>query len=100
MPRNRHADKLPFEKLLKIQMSTIPSDPTQIDREQPRHSWRKTIERLVFARTSLEAQLYPPLKKNVLFRVYEPRDLETCATIYRTNEAGRFPSGYEAKFVE
>jgi ribosomal protein S18 acetylase RimI-like enzyme len=71
-----------------------------MNREQPRRSWRTAIERFVFARTSLEAQLYPPLHRNVLFRVYEPRDFETCVAIYRKNEAGRFPFGHGAKFVE
>src|SRR5712671_5054402 len=70
------------------------------NRERPRHSWRTVIQRFVFARTLLEAQLYPPLQKSVLFRVYELRDFETCVAIYRKNEAGRFPSGHGAEFVE
>ena len=74
--------------------------PTQIKPEQPRRSWRTLIQRYVLSRTPLEAQLYPPLQKPVLFRVYEPRDFETCVTIYAKNEPGRFPSGYAGKFVE
>jgi ribosomal-protein-alanine N-acetyltransferase len=63
-------------------------------------SWRTQLQRLIFARTSLEAQLYPPLQKNVMFRVYEPRDFEVCLEIYQKNEVGRFPSGHGAKFVD
>jgi predicted N-acetyltransferase YhbS len=68
--------------------------------QQQRQSWQTAIKRFVFARTSLEAQLYPPLKRNVAFRIYEPRDFDTCIAIYRKNEAGRFPAGHGAKFVE
>src|SRR5579862_2628106 len=81
-------------------MPTIQPGPSISDRGQSRHSWRTAIQRLMFARTSLEAQLYPPLTTKILFRVYEPRDFDACLAIYRKNESGRFPAGHMATFTK
>ncbi len=67
------------------------------NRASSKHSWRTAWRRL-FAGSTLEAQLYPPLKRNVSFRLYEPRDLDTCLAIYRKNEPGRFPENAELRF--
>jgi hypothetical protein len=68
--------------------------------EQAKRSWRIALQRFLFGRTSLEAQLYPPLGAEVVFRIYEPRDFEACLTIYRKNEPGRFPPDQGVKFVD
>jgi ribosomal protein S18 acetylase RimI-like enzyme len=68
--------------------------------QQGGRSWRIALQRLVFARTSLEAQLYPPLTTKVVFRVYEHRDFDACLAIYRKNAPGRFPAGNEPDFTE
>jgi GrpB-like predicted nucleotidyltransferase (UPF0157 family)/predicted N-acetyltransferase YhbS len=69
------------------------------NRAESKHSWRTAIQRLILARTSLEAQLYPPLKMNVVFRIYEPRDFEPCLAIYRKCNPNRFPEGQATKFI-
>lgn len=80
-------------------MPTIEPGPSINDRRESKHSWRTAIQRFIFARTSLEAQLYPPLAIKVSFRVYEPRDFEACLAIYRKNEPDRFPVGHVNKFT-
>ncbi len=46
----------------------------------------------------MEAQLYPRLKRDVLFRPYGHHDHDACLAIYRQNEADRFPRGYTEEF--
>jgi len=58
------------------------------------------LQRLLFARTSLESQLYPAVSKKVTFRPYRPDDYDACLAIYVKNEAGRFPNGYRQKFEQ
>ena len=65
-----------------------------------KHSWRTALQRIAFARTSLEAQLYPPLERKVTFRPYQPEDFECCLAIYRKNEPGRFPADVLDQFGE
>lgn len=81
-------------------MPTIQPGPIASNRGESKHSWRTAIQRFIFARTSLEAQLYPPLAMKVVFRVYEPRDFEACLAIYQKNAPGRFPGGNETKYVD
>jgi len=58
------------------------------------------LQRFFFARTSLEAQLYPPLEGDILFRLYGEHDFEVCLEVYRKNESGRFPQEHRWKFEE
>lgn len=69
------------------------------DHPTPKRSWRTAWQRLL-AGSLLEAQLHPPLQRNVAFRLYEPRDFAACLTIYQKNAPGRFPEKHEHKFVE
>jgi ribosomal protein S18 acetylase RimI-like enzyme len=70
------------------------------DLVRPKRSWRIALKRFAFGWTSLEAQLYPPLERKVVFRLYEERDFEACLAIYRKNEPGRFPPRHGSKFAE
>jgi len=56
------------------------------------------LQKLLFARNELEAQLYPALEQAVRFRAYQPADHDACVEIYRRNEAGRFPEGSIKEF--
>jgi len=76
------------------------AEETVRDQVQPRGSWRTALQRYVFARSPLKAQLYPPLEREVVFRIYEERDFEDCLAIHHQNQAGRFPQGNGPKFVE
>ncbi len=81
-------------------MSNPSSDMTTRAPRFQSHSWLTALQRYVFARTLLEAKLYPPLTREVLFRVYRPDDFGACLTIYRKNEPGRFPESQRSKFEE
>jgi len=81
-------------------MSTAPATHASHDRAPVRQSWLTLLQRFLFARTSLEAQLYPPLKAAIRFRPYEPRDYDSCLAIYRKNEPGRFPENHGQKFEQ
>ena len=56
------------------------------------------LQRLLFAPTLLESQLYPPLKRPVRFRTYLQGDRGSCIQIYQKNAAGRFPESQISEF--
>lgn len=65
-------------------------------------AWTESIiteaKRFLFARTSLEGQLYPPPRLPLRFRPYEPADFAACCEIYSKNAPGRFPEGHIVRF--
>ena len=56
------------------------------------------LQRSFVARTTLETRLFPPLSLPVVFRPYRDEDFDSCVSIYRKNEPGRFPEGHAQAF--
>jgi [ribosomal protein S18]-alanine N-acetyltransferase len=73
-------------------------NPPVQDGKPAKRPWWIAWQRLLLSRTSLEAQLYPPLKGDIRFRVYESTDFEACLEIYVKNESGRFPQTHRPQF--
>lgn len=53
----------------------------------------KWLQKHVIANSPLEAQLFPRMKTDVMFRSYSPADLDVCRDIYQRNESAHFPRG-------
>jgi predicted N-acetyltransferase YhbS len=56
------------------------------------------LQRGFLARTPLETHLFPPLSLPIVFRPYRDEDFDSCISIYRKNEPGRFPEGHAPAF--